>query len=190
MKNNYRLSILMSLLLLAVSVQQSSAFYNPQTGRWLSRDPIAERGGRAMYAFIINNPVRGIDFLGLWTLYPPDPAINTVICDGKGDLKVQIGTDNDKNTSSCRLDCTTAHEQSHIDDIKATSPDICKGQPEGQVVGATGDELKATEKKAYTADIDCIQRWIDKRKKGECTCGLIDLIQRKKELWEERKKYE
>jgi RHS repeat-associated protein len=30
--------------------------YNPSTGRWLSRDPIAERGGLNLYGFVHNNP--------------------------------------------------------------------------------------------------------------------------------------
>ena len=40
-------------------------YYAPETGRWLSRDPIAERGGRNLYAFVDNRPVNGVDMLGL-----------------------------------------------------------------------------------------------------------------------------
>ena len=40
-------------------------YYNPSTGRWLSRDPIEERGGVNLYGFILNNPLRFYDFLGL-----------------------------------------------------------------------------------------------------------------------------
>lgn len=39
-------------------------FYNPVTGRWLSRDPIGERGGANLYGFVGNNPVLYSDFLG------------------------------------------------------------------------------------------------------------------------------
>jgi len=35
------------------------------TGRWLSRDPIAENGGVNLYAFCNNDPVNGVDRLGL-----------------------------------------------------------------------------------------------------------------------------
>jgi uncharacterized protein RhaS with RHS repeats len=41
------------------------AFYNASTGRWLSRDPIGERGGANEYAFIANDPVNDMDALGL-----------------------------------------------------------------------------------------------------------------------------
>ena len=36
-------------------------YYQPQTGRWLSRDPIAERGGQNLYGFCLNNAVRFVD---------------------------------------------------------------------------------------------------------------------------------
>lgn len=52
-------------------------FYNASTGRWLSRDPIAEKGGRNLYGFVANNPISSYDPLGLipdadnWPWPPP-----------------------------------------------------------------------------------------------------------------------
>jgi len=40
-------------------------YYNPGTGRWLSRDPIEEQGGLNLYGMAGNNAVNQIDFLGL-----------------------------------------------------------------------------------------------------------------------------
>ena len=40
--------------------------YDPSTGRWLSRDPVAERGGMNLYAFAYNSPSWVVDPLGLW----------------------------------------------------------------------------------------------------------------------------
>ena len=40
-------------------------YYDPVTGRWPSRDPIGEMGGVNFYTFIVNNPVRYFDYLGL-----------------------------------------------------------------------------------------------------------------------------
>ena len=40
-------------------------YYNPATGRWLSRDPIEEEGGINLYGFVGNQPTMGIDLLGL-----------------------------------------------------------------------------------------------------------------------------
>lgn len=39
--------------------------YHPETGRWLSRDPIGERGGINLYAMVRNSPVNFSDRLGL-----------------------------------------------------------------------------------------------------------------------------
>jgi len=40
-------------------------FYDPETGRWPSRDPIGERGGVNLYGFVRNRPIDRIDRLGL-----------------------------------------------------------------------------------------------------------------------------
>jgi RHS repeat-associated protein len=54
-------------------------YYNASTGRWLSRDPVEEQGfdylqdvdtfggssGANLYTFVVNNPLSGIDLLGL-----------------------------------------------------------------------------------------------------------------------------
>jgi RHS repeat-associated protein len=39
--------------------------YSPRLGRWLSRDPIGEAGGRNLYGFDGNDPVNSQDVLGL-----------------------------------------------------------------------------------------------------------------------------
>ncbi|MDX2227876.1 MAG: RHS repeat-associated core domain-containing protein [Verrucomicrobiae bacterium] len=45
-------------------------FYNPQTGRWLSRDPIAESGGINLYGYCLNDPV---NFVDPWGTKPGEP---------------------------------------------------------------------------------------------------------------------
>jgi RHS repeat-associated protein len=39
-------------------------YYDPVTGRWPSRDPIGEAGGRNLYAFLGNNCISRLDYLG------------------------------------------------------------------------------------------------------------------------------
>jgi hypothetical protein len=56
---------LLWLLVLLAGLGNALAFYNPTTGRWLSRDPIGERGGVGLYGFLRNDSVRRIDVLGL-----------------------------------------------------------------------------------------------------------------------------
>jgi RHS repeat-associated protein len=70
------------LLMWLAVVQTGWGFYNPSTGRWLSRDPIGEEGlerarghdsgfaaeerpGRNLYGFVQNNPGKCVDVLGL-----------------------------------------------------------------------------------------------------------------------------
>jgi RHS repeat-associated protein len=40
-------------------------WYDPLTGRWLSRDPIGERGGVNVYGFVRNEGIAMTDYLGL-----------------------------------------------------------------------------------------------------------------------------
>jgi RHS repeat-associated protein len=40
-------------------------YYNPETGRWINRDPIEENGGLNLYAYVDNMPSKNIDINGL-----------------------------------------------------------------------------------------------------------------------------
>jgi hypothetical protein len=53
------------ILLVLLLGREAQAFYNPSTGRWLSRDPVGEKGGRNVYGFVENNGVSSLDGLGL-----------------------------------------------------------------------------------------------------------------------------
>ena len=55
---------LVACLLLFLS-HEALAFYNPETGRWLNRDPIGERGGPSLNGFAYNDGVNAIDLFGL-----------------------------------------------------------------------------------------------------------------------------
>jgi RHS repeat-associated protein len=44
-------------------------YYVPSTGRWLSRDPIGERGEVNLYGFLGNDGLDKADYLGLWKIY-------------------------------------------------------------------------------------------------------------------------
>ncbi len=57
------ISFLVSCLLL--SAVPASCFYNPNTGRWLSRDPSGESGGANLHGFVRNDPQTESDRLGL-----------------------------------------------------------------------------------------------------------------------------
>lgn len=57
-------------------------YYQPETGRWPSRDPIEEDGGENLYTFVLNDPVRQTDSLGLFGRNDP-PPVSFGCCDGK-----------------------------------------------------------------------------------------------------------
>jgi len=49
-------------------------WYSPETGRWLSKDPIGISGGLNLYVFCGNNPVNFIDPFGWVDLFPNSPV--------------------------------------------------------------------------------------------------------------------
>lgn len=59
--------MVLTVLLGLLASQEAQAFYNPETGRWLNRDPIEEKGGVALYTFVKNGVVNSTDRLGLLT---------------------------------------------------------------------------------------------------------------------------
>jgi uncharacterized protein RhaS with RHS repeats len=57
------------VLVALAGAHSASAFYNPGTGQWLSRDPIGERGGQNLNRYVRNNPVSFADPLGLEAVF-------------------------------------------------------------------------------------------------------------------------
>jgi hypothetical protein len=60
--------ILFALVHLVFLANSAQAHYDPNIGRWPSRDPIAEEGGVNLYGMVGNSPANRVDYLGLWTL--------------------------------------------------------------------------------------------------------------------------
>lgn len=50
-------------------------WYSPMHGRWLSQDPIQEKGGINLFAYVLNNPLTELDVLGLQMLAPTPAPI-------------------------------------------------------------------------------------------------------------------
>ncbi|MBC2594874.1 hypothetical protein H5P28_11450 [Ruficoccus amylovorans] len=87
-------SLLLSVLLCLLSAN-CFGYYMAQQGRWLSRDPIGEKGGKNLYAMVDNDAVNRLDYLGLFDKSIADNGIVTikvknceiVILDGHGSKK-------------------------------------------------------------------------------------------------------
>ena len=66
--NLRRLALILLLIVMCITgAGQALAFYNPGTGRWLSKDPIEEDGGINLYAAANNNFNSYYDPTGLLT---------------------------------------------------------------------------------------------------------------------------
>ncbi len=81
-------------------------YYSSETGRWLSRDPIGERGGLNLYAFVGNDGVNLWDLLGL-----SDPGL------GVG-LGVSLGFDNKRGPYVNSIYLVGSAEQGLCDNIR------------------------------------------------------------------------
>mgnify|MGYP001598019735 FL=1 len=57
--------LLVAVLVSLVCAQVVMGMYDPQTGRFLSRDPMGEPGGVSLYGYTYNDPVNNIDPYGL-----------------------------------------------------------------------------------------------------------------------------
>lgn len=65
MKPTKSFSLIAVLIILLGYTELVHAFYDPNTGSFLSRDPIEERGGENLYGFVRNDAVNHVDVLGL-----------------------------------------------------------------------------------------------------------------------------
>jgi hypothetical protein len=152
------LALLASLLL----PETAHGFYNASTGKWLSRDPIAERGGVSLYVFSRNEPVDRLDALGETCVNPcaqfnkPEGLAGAVIC-CEGDMYLCVwgpfpGITNPK-AAGVITNCLLDHENSHAYDVKPC--DKCRK-------GIYRPDYKrrhmndSSECKAWTAEFNCL----------------------------------
>ncbi|NOS70693.1 MAG: hypothetical protein HOP33_12275 [Verrucomicrobia bacterium] len=65
MKTEKIATVVLTTCVIWFTAHEAQAFYNPSTGRWLSRDPLGSQGGAALYVCAKNNLVANLDLLGL-----------------------------------------------------------------------------------------------------------------------------
>ncbi|MDM0031357.1 RHS repeat-associated core domain-containing protein, partial [Variovorax sp. J22P271] len=133
-------------------------YYNPGAGRYISKDPIGLVGGRNLFSYVASSPINAVDAVGLavtdGTLSTPD--LNTVVCDGRGNVVVQVAPSDPLNELYLN-DCIRAHEQSHAEDFSKEQPGICIGKKTNEFVKFDNDrKQKIGEVIASNVEIDCL----------------------------------
>jgi hypothetical protein len=102
---------------------------------------------------------------------PADASLNTIVCNGKGGIRVQLGNTGNADQTACLSDCMRRHEESHRADALASNAKLCKGKTDGsQVTFSSTAEQKASEIKASNAEINCLK---GKAKKASVKCKPI-----------------
>ncbi|MEI8109255.1 MAG: RHS repeat-associated core domain-containing protein, partial [Verrucomicrobiota bacterium] len=66
-------------------------YYEPITGRWLSRDPIGESGGFNLYGMVENNPLNRLDSFGLSVMLLMDGSYIAKDGDGYDSYRSDLG---------------------------------------------------------------------------------------------------
>jgi RHS repeat-associated protein len=136
----------------------------------------------SLYSYTSENPLARIDPYGLkWGIDESDAKINTIVCDGKGGIEVQIGTANDAEALKCTKGCIEAHERSHMADALAFDKNICKDVAKGRIPGFLDQkERSESEIKASNVEITCLEAELKK-----CPAECKDTIKRRIKQMEE-----
>jgi hypothetical protein len=113
--------------------------------------------------------------LPLHDIREPRADSATIVCDGRGGYRVDL---DGWAGAACGLEgCIRAHEESHIADWKGRWPDGCKDKADGATIplGGPGYDafLKASECRAYTAELACNGRLLDAAR-GDCVKTITD----------------
>ncbi|MGH7525493.1 MAG: DUF4157 domain-containing protein [Gemmatimonadales bacterium] len=147
----------------APMVQRQSSENESQDQR---RDE-AEEGGAQAIDRDLPSPDEAPESPGLlqrWSVNGPAIArLNTIVCNGAGGIRVQLGSTGNADQTRCLSDCMRSHELSHAGDALGSDKDICKGKVSGsQINTAGGAERKATEIKASNAELGCLRPQVAK----------------------------
>jgi RHS repeat-associated protein len=173
-------------------------FYHGLLGAFITRDPLAYDGkSMDLYEYAHSAPVVYLDPYGEdYGLTPeqqkderdklknckcllgtnPGSGQGFVTCDGNGGYGPQVPSPLGNPVVDCRdkcglKECITAHEKEHLTQIGYTSPNICKGQKKGTVVGFPEGACKdAAECYAWIVGINCLAEKAQALKKSPKIC--------------------
>lgn len=100
--------------------------------------------------------IEGLNAIEL-VILDKNPALNTVVTDGKGGMMIQLGLDTaSSDAPSILIEALILHEAQHMEDIynHATNLDLLDNQPMGMLVGITSRSQRLImERRAYRIEI-------------------------------------
>ncbi|QMV72227.1 RHS repeat protein [Comamonas piscis] len=154
-------------------------YFDATIGAYISEDPIGLRGGNLKKSYANSNPLTFIDVLGLHSRRDPygrtpealGARFNTIFCDGET-LKVYLQELKHEQCPSIKI-CTTEHEAIHIEDVLRENPDVCKGNAGSVIVVSNNNsERLKSEERAFTKEIECLERESESTSLTDCKSRL------------------
>ena len=149
----------------------ASAFYNPSTGRWLNRDPIAESGGLNVYGFVKNAAIEHLDPTGNQCVVDVTayPLGGSSACDPEKPPGSPMDIENKDKDAGPIATCTQEHEEQHVQDRQACCDAYrraYRAAPEGekrwaiqkQYADFSKRNLNWLECRAFTKGMECASR--------------------------------